>query len=168
MIWILMQAEVAAYIVAQAISLLRVLITSDGNTRRRSQQSSTRASVRELGKAPATAVAEEVIELVQLPSGKIVRADSEEGKAHEQSKEGRTSLDIAPNPGQSAVNRPKLPNPPRRMHAKKPRRLSLQSWRHDKQILQRKSTTKRTSCGQIWASPGEPGPCPLLTMAECS
>lgn len=57
--------------------------------------------MRELGKAPATAVAEEVIELVQLPSGKIVRADSEEGKAHEQSKEGRTSLDIAPNPGQS-------------------------------------------------------------------
>lgn len=57
--------------------------------------------MRELGKAPATAVAEEVIELVQLPSGKIVRADSEEGKAHEQSKEGRTSLDIVPVPGQS-------------------------------------------------------------------
>ncbi|KAL1873582.1 hypothetical protein Daus18300_003949 [Diaporthe australafricana] len=87
----LFQAEVAIYIIAQAIPLLRVFYL--GQTKR---SSGSAGSVQDaappsfVGKKMTTTrvtggqtiqEADESIELVQLPSGRIVQADSEEGKA---------------------------------------------------------------------------------------
>ncbi|KAG6368229.1 hypothetical protein INS49_002430 [Diaporthe citri] len=91
----LFQAEVAIYIIAQAIPLLRVFYL--GQTKRSSR---TAGLVQEapppsfVGKKLTTRVtggetiheADESIELVQLPSGKIVQANSEEGKAFKASR----------------------------------------------------------------------------------
>lgn len=91
----LFQAEVAIYIIAQAIPLLRVFYL--GQTKRSSRAA---GSVQEaappsfVGKKLTTRVtggetiheADESIELVQLPSGKIVQANSEEGKAFKASR----------------------------------------------------------------------------------
>lgn len=93
----LFQAEVAIYIIAQAIPLLRVFYL--GQTKRSSRAA---GSVQEapppsfVGKKLTTRVtggetiheADESIELVQLPSGKIVQANSEEGKAFKASRAG--------------------------------------------------------------------------------
>ncbi|POS76257.1 hypothetical protein DHEL01_v205350 [Diaporthe helianthi] len=86
----LFQAEVAIYIIAQAIPLLRVFYL--GRTKGSSR---TSGSVHKapppsfVGKKMTTQVTggetihatDESIELVQLPSGKIVQANSEEGRA---------------------------------------------------------------------------------------
>lgn len=98
----LFQAEVGIYIIAQAIPLLRVFYL--GRTKGSSRGA---GSVQEVpppsfvGKKLTTRVtggetiheADESIELVQLPSGKIVQANSEEGKAFKasQAKEGATA-----------------------------------------------------------------------------
>lgn len=98
----LFQAEVAIYIIAQAIPLLRVFYL--GQTKRGRAAGSL--AVQEapppsfVGKKMTTRVtggetiheADESIELVQLPSGKIVQANSEEGKAFKASRpnEGAT------------------------------------------------------------------------------
>lgn len=86
----LIQAECAVFIIAQSIPVIRVMLQSGGP----SPASRLVSSVAEpdhgaKGKQPATAVpaAEENIELVQLASGKIVRADSEEGWAHRAAEE---------------------------------------------------------------------------------
>lgn len=90
----LFQAEVAIYIIAQAIPLLRVFYL--GRTKGSSRAS---GSVQEapppsfVGKKMTTRVTGgetihetgESIELVQLPSGKIVQANSEEGRAFRES-----------------------------------------------------------------------------------
>lgn len=81
------------YIVAQAIPLLRVLLTTGGGSKA-SSQASARVSPREVSEAKVPD--EGGFALVQLPSGKIVPADSEEGKPHVQpSKQGQTDLNIA-------------------------------------------------------------------------
>lgn len=95
----LFQAEVGIYIIAQAIPLLRVFYLG-----RIKGSSRGAGSVQEVpppsfvGKKLTTRVtggetiheADESIELVQLPSGKIVQANSEEGRAFKasQAKEG--------------------------------------------------------------------------------
>lgn len=84
-IYCLQQAEVVTYIVAQAIPLLRVVYlgdTSNVGPMSVSEVASTRLA--DKAKFPATAqeITSEVdIELVQLPTGRIVAADSEEGEA---------------------------------------------------------------------------------------
>lgn len=94
----LFQAEVAIYIIAQAIPLLRVFYL--GQTKGSSRAA---GSVQEapppsfVGKKLTTRVtggetiheADESIELVQLPSGKIVQANSEEGRAFKASRASR-------------------------------------------------------------------------------
>lgn len=98
----LFQAEVAIYIIAQAIPLLRVfyLGRTKGTSRAAgSVQEAPTASF--VGKKMTTRVtggqtihqADESIELVQLPSGKIVQANSEEGRAFKESRpdEGPTA-----------------------------------------------------------------------------
>lgn len=86
----LFQAEVGIYIVAQAIPLLRVFYLGQTNRSSRSAGSVQEATTPSfVGKKMTTRVtggetiheADESIELVQLPSGRIVQANSEEGKA---------------------------------------------------------------------------------------
>lgn len=85
----LCQAEISVYIVAQTVPLLRVLSFKKKKTAG-SETATQVASVAELnphpqGKARATTTTmiserQPSIELVQLPGGKIVAADSEEGR----------------------------------------------------------------------------------------
>lgn len=96
----LFQAEVAIYIIAQAIPLLRVFYL--GRTKGSSRAS---GSVQDapppsfVGKKMTTRVTGgetihetgESIELVQLPSGKIVQANSEEGRAFRESQRNEES-----------------------------------------------------------------------------
>ncbi|KAG8163741.1 hypothetical protein KVR01_007038 [Diaporthe batatas] len=92
----LFQAEVAIYIIAQAIPLLRVfyLGRTKGSSRASgSVQEALPPSASFVGKKMTTRVTggetihetDESIELVQLPSGKIVQANSEEGRAFTES-----------------------------------------------------------------------------------
>lgn len=92
-----MQAEITIYITAQTMPLIRVMLqgrsSSRESVRSRSAIGSTKA--RDKGKSPVTALdnatqAHESVELVQLPSGRIVRATSEEGKAFKTSETERT------------------------------------------------------------------------------
>lgn len=93
----LCQAEITVYIVAQTVPLLRVLhfkkkkATSSSNSNRNNNDNSStkmttsiaEMSPRSKGKIPGiitTTEQQPSIELVQLPSGRIVAADSEEGK----------------------------------------------------------------------------------------
>lgn len=130
-----MQAEVAAFIVAQAIPVLRVLMTSKGTTGRQSQQGLTRASVRKVANAPATAIDEGDIDLFQLPSGKIVRADSEEVKAYEHSKEGGTSLAITQLPATAQDPSAEAFTSTQAQAPAETNALLLQSWRYNEQML---------------------------------
>lgn len=85
----LCQAEISVYIVAQTVPLLRVLSFKKKKTTG-SRTTTQIASVAEIdprskGKSQATATTmlserQPSIELVQLPGGKIVAADSEEGR----------------------------------------------------------------------------------------
>lgn len=92
-LYCLQQAEITMYIVAQAIPLLRVLYLGEASSfRAASINSDTAARQSGKGKSPATAqdlTSEVDIELVRLPTGRIVAASSEEGKAHKASEEGQ-------------------------------------------------------------------------------
>lgn len=87
-IWALLQAEVTIYVVAQTIPLLRVLFLSDSSRDSKPRGStggrtSPNRSDKEKHPAAGTDSVQEVrpsIELVQLPTGRIVPADSEEGR----------------------------------------------------------------------------------------
>lgn len=79
------QAESAVFIIAQTIPVIRVMLQSE-DTSLRSTTSSRPASTRpKSGAGPTQAT--EPIELIQLPSGRIVAADSEEARAVSQSRE---------------------------------------------------------------------------------
>lgn len=85
-----MQGEITVYVVAQSMPLIRVLLQGRSSSVERtggSQPKTTHAGQRtgaHPGQAPDTA-----IELIQLPSGRIVPADSEEGKPFKASGMGR-------------------------------------------------------------------------------
>lgn len=95
----LMQGETVIYIVAQAIPLIRVLVV--GSVKDSDEAPNATGSVREIGKgkSPRTgldSIAEAPIELVQLSSGKIVPADSEEARAEFGPSKASTSAQVAP------------------------------------------------------------------------
>lgn len=96
--WSLLQMEVAMYIIAQAIPLIRVLIVGEAGSQQQNEGSApVVASVSENIKRPSAAAALDVtghedLELVQLPSGRVVRADSEEGSAFRQQQQQAASL----------------------------------------------------------------------------
>lgn len=89
----LIQAEAAVFIIAQTIPVIRVMLQSGGSpptSRPITSVVEPTYSRPDKGKAPAsepTLEAHESIELVQLPTGKIVDATSEEGKAFKASPE---------------------------------------------------------------------------------
>ncbi|KAJ0122661.1 hypothetical protein J7T55_003176 [Diaporthe amygdali] len=106
----LFQAEVGIYIVAQAIPLLRVFYLGQTNRSSRSSGSIREAATPSfVGKKMTTRVtggetiheADESIELVQLPSGRIVQANSEEGKAFRASRPAQ-SADVPETQAQQA------------------------------------------------------------------
>ncbi|ROV98073.1 hypothetical protein VMCG_07010 [Cytospora schulzeri] len=114
----LAQAEVAIYIIAQTLPLIRVILQGDSKKTRNlvSSELNTTANISASGKATKATVRidpdaiEEVrpsIELVQLSSGRIVAADSEEGKALRASQTGMgitstiTSPEGGPTPSRS-------------------------------------------------------------------
>lgn len=86
-IWALLQAEVAVYIIAQVIPLLRVMVLGEGSkasVRPEAVEKTSRARGLDKGKTAAVglgSITEVGVELVQLPGGKIVPADSEEARA---------------------------------------------------------------------------------------
>lgn len=87
--WSLLQAEVAIYVVAQTMPLLRVLFLGSPSKDNKSPGSATgRLSLRKVDRSKTRAdgldLIQEVrasVELAQLPSGKTVSAESKEGKA---------------------------------------------------------------------------------------
>lgn len=92
MITCLWQAEVAFYIIGQTLPLIRVLLQGDSKNLGNSAASGASSSARNIPRKPNKASSrtnvpdtiEEVrtsVELVQLPSGRIVPTDSGEGKA---------------------------------------------------------------------------------------
>lgn len=107
----LCQAEITVYIVAQTVPLLRVLSFKKKKTSRASGHSDTGRTtsvVAETGKGSkaqakqqaATVVASQLrqqpsVELVQLPSGKIVAADSEAGRRFQAAASREPPTDIA-------------------------------------------------------------------------
>ncbi|ROW13858.1 hypothetical protein VPNG_03657 [Cytospora leucostoma] len=102
-IWALLQVEVSIYIVAQTIPLLRVWLLGDSTRDSKAPDSSAGqtapSGVDQKTPAPGLDSIQEVrtsIELVQLPSGKIVSADSEEGKAFRLSQGGDKTGASAP------------------------------------------------------------------------
>lgn len=77
-----LQVEAAIYIVAQTIPVVRVLIMGSSAPSRASISSGTHVTEpRPAPRRDAPVFTEEDIELVQLPSGRIVAATSEEGRA---------------------------------------------------------------------------------------
>lgn len=101
----------AVYIIAQVIPLLRVMILGEGSKASVRPVDAAKASgVREIdkGKSPATGlggITEVGVELIQLPSGKIVPADSEEARASQEasSQAPRTDpIDASPEEAASA------------------------------------------------------------------
>lgn len=83
----LIQAEAAVFIIAQTLPVIRVMLQTRGPSPISGPATSVvepMASPSGKGKAPAlesTLGEHESIELVQLPTGKIVAASSDEGKA---------------------------------------------------------------------------------------
>ncbi|ROW10146.1 hypothetical protein VMCG_01838 [Cytospora schulzeri] len=113
-IWGLLQAEVTIYVVAQTIPLLRVLLLSDSSRDSKSPGSAagrTSPNRSEKGRPPAGIDSiQEVrpsIELVQLPTGKIVSADSEEGQAFKSSQAGENTGRATP-ATETAISQPQL------------------------------------------------------------
>lgn len=75
------QAEAAVFIIAQTMPVIRVMFQSE-NASYRSSVSSRAASARsKTPKLAALSEATQPVELVQLPSGRIVAANSDEGRA---------------------------------------------------------------------------------------
>lgn len=79
--------EIVVYIIAQTVPLLRVLWLGDSISRQDSVVELRHGTATKSKTTPASASVDmltgghENMELVALPSGKIVRADSEEGRA---------------------------------------------------------------------------------------
>lgn len=98
-----MQGEAAVFIVAQTIPVIRVLLQSHDVASRRASSSPTldTKSKQEHSAAMMAESRPESIGLVQLPTGKIVRADSEEGRAF-QSQEAVSPRDVGPTSDPSA------------------------------------------------------------------
>lgn len=119
-IWALLQAEVAVYIIAQVIPLLRVMVLGEGSkASERGMAVSGIASVRDLdkGKSPTSGtegISEVGLELTQLSGGKIVPVDSEEARAEREmleapKTEAPTSEANAPSPpSQEQVGGPQV------------------------------------------------------------
>lgn len=122
----LLQAEVSIYIVAQTMPLLRILLLASSSESRivlsvaeippsdkmdeEKQIRQRAAAVRAAREAPREDV--EGLRTVQLPTGKIVAATSEEGRAHVASQKTtgedsvgqvRRSIEISPNPTEKNV-----------------------------------------------------------------
>lgn len=92
-----MQAEITIYIAAQTMPLIRVMLQgrSSSTESARSRPAISPTSPSDKGKSPVTGLdnvqqARASVELVQLPSGRIVAATSEEGKAVKTSEAERT------------------------------------------------------------------------------
>lgn len=112
----LMQAEITIYIAAQTMPLIRVMLqgrsSSTVSTRSRPAISPTSPS----GKCKSPVIGLDNIqqslpsvELVQLPSGRIVAATSEEGQAFKTSEAGRTVSQprVAQGPGAATEANPR-------------------------------------------------------------
>lgn len=91
-----MQAEITIYIAAQTMPLIRVMLQgrSSGTASARSRPAISPTSPSDKVKSPVTGMdniqqASASVELVQLPSGRIVAATSEEGKAFKTSEAER-------------------------------------------------------------------------------
>lgn len=91
-----MQAEITIYIAAQTMPLIRVMLQgrSSGTASARSRPAPSPTSPLDKGKSPVTGLddieqARASVELVQLPSGRIVAATSEEGKTFMTSEAGK-------------------------------------------------------------------------------
>lgn len=108
----LIQAEAAVFIIAQTLPVLRVMWQSGGSSsisRLVTSVAEPTYSQSRKGKAPAsepTLGAHESVELVQLSSGKIVAATSEEGKAFKALSEASRQADavLAPERAAQGVN----------------------------------------------------------------
>ncbi|KAL2286662.1 hypothetical protein FJTKL_06656 [Diaporthe vaccinii] len=92
------QAEAAVFIIAQTIPVIRVMFQSEYASHR--STASSRA-VSKKSKTPNPNLSNEVsqpVELVQLPSGRIVAADSDEGRAAQSQRtpEGKSVLNVQP------------------------------------------------------------------------
>lgn len=92
----LMQAEITIYIAAQTMPLIRVMFQerSSSTASVGSRPAISPTSPSDKGKSPGTGLnniqqASASVELVQLPSGRIVTATSEEGKAFKMSEAER-------------------------------------------------------------------------------
>ncbi|KAL1849151.1 hypothetical protein Daus18300_013356 [Diaporthe australafricana] len=92
------QAEAAVFIIAQTIPVIRVMFQSDHASR--TSATSSRAESTQTKKPAPEAVGEvsQPVELVQLPSGRIVPADSEEGRASQTQRvsEGQKTRGVPP------------------------------------------------------------------------
>lgn len=94
----LMQAEITIYIAAQTMPLIRVMLQgkSSSTAATASRAAAGQSSALNKWKSPATRLgstqqARASVELVQLPSGRIVTATSEEGKTFKASEAERTT-----------------------------------------------------------------------------
>lgn len=106
-----MQAEAAVVIVAQTIPVIRVLLQPHGSSTSSNSRGAsslrgadTKAAPRP-GEGNQAGIAEsktQSIALVQLPSGKIVRSDSEEGRALQN--QGATAHEAIPTTGEPSEN----------------------------------------------------------------
>lgn len=75
------QAEAAVFIIAQTIPVIRVMFQSEDASRRSSASSRVGSTKSKTPKPNASNEATQPVELVQLPSGRIVPVDSDEGRA---------------------------------------------------------------------------------------
>ncbi|KAJ0114817.1 hypothetical protein J7T55_004559 [Diaporthe amygdali] len=92
------QAEAAVFIIAQTIPVIRVMFQSD-HTSHRSTTSSRAVSTKSKTAKPAPVnEGTRSVELLQLPSGRIVTADSDEGRAFQNQRdpEGPKTQDMQP------------------------------------------------------------------------
>lgn len=120
----LCQAEITVYIVAQTVPLLRVLSFKKKKTSRASGHSDTgrmTSVAAETGKGKkaqakqqaATVVASQLrqqpsVELVQLPSGKIVAADSEAGRQFQAAASREPPADVSSSSQSAGATGPML------------------------------------------------------------
>lgn len=92
-----MQAEITIYIAAQTMPLIRVMLQgrSSSTSSARSRPAISPTNPSDKGKSPVNEMdniqqARASVELIQLPSGRIVAATSEEGKVFKTSEAQRT------------------------------------------------------------------------------
>lgn len=75
------QAEAAVFIIAQTIPVIRVMFQSEYASHRSTASSRAVSTKSKTPRPNAANEGSQPVELVQLPSGRIVAADSEEGRA---------------------------------------------------------------------------------------